>query len=101
VSVVVTVKFPVSAETLEKVVHANAATMVAIGEDGRSQGAIRHTFVEDSDGGAMVIDEWADADSFHRFFSDQQDIRDVMAQAGVTEPPTITIHRVLDTPDRF
>lgn len=100
-SVLVTIVFPISAETMEKVVLDNAATMVAIGEDGRRHGALHHQYVEAADGSAVVIDEWPDAESFHRFFDTQQDIREVMSRAGVTGPPTVTVQRVLDTPDRF
>jgi quinol monooxygenase YgiN len=101
VSVVVTIKFPVSAETLEKVVLDNTATMAAISEDGRRHGTIHHQFVQDPDGSAVVVDEWPDEESFQRFFDEQQDIRTIMAQAGVTEPPQVRVYQVLDTPDRF
>jgi hypothetical protein len=100
-SVLVTISFPISADAMEKVVLDNAETMAAIGEDGRRHGAMHHQFVEAIDGSALVIDEWPDAESFHRFFDAQQDIREVMARAGVTGPPTVTVNRVLDTPDRF
>lgn len=100
-SVVITVTFAVSAETMQKVVQENAATMLAISEDGRRHGAIHHEFVEDPEGRAVARDEWPDEESFHRFFDDHQDIRAVMAQAGVTEAPEVRVYQVLDTPDRF
>ncbi|MCD2195450.1 hypothetical protein LQ327_18935 [Actinomycetospora endophytica] len=100
-SVVITVKFPVSADTMERVVTANADTMQAIAADGRRHGTIHHQFTADPDGNAVVIDEWPDEDSFHRFFDAQDDIKKVMAEAGVTGPPEVTVYRTLDTPDRF
>jgi hypothetical protein len=100
-SVLITITFPVSAETMEKVVLDNAATMAAIAEDGRRHGAIHHQFTAAPDGGAVVVDEWPDAESFHRFFDDQGEIRKVMTEAGVTEPPEVRVYPVLDTPDRF
>lgn len=36
-----------------------------------------------------------------QFFADQQDIPKVMAEAGVTDQPTVTVYRILTTPDRF
>jgi hypothetical protein len=62
---------------------------------------VHHQFAEDTDGNALVIDEWPDAESFHQFFADQQDIAKVVAEAGVTNQPTVTIYRILTTPDRF
>ena len=100
-SVLITLKFAANAETLQKVVVDNAATMTAIGEDGRRHGAVHHQFVQDPDGSAVVVDEWPDVESFERFFGDQQDIREIMAKAGVTEPPEVRAYPVLDTPDRF
>ncbi len=100
-SVIVTIKFSVSAHTVEKVVNDHADTMAAVSEDGRRHGALHHQFTEDTDGNALVIDEWPDAESFHQFFAGQQDIPKIMAEAGVTEQPVVTTYRVLDTPDRF
>src|SRR5690349_12309751 len=100
-TVMITIKFPVTAETMEKVVNDNRETMLGIIEDGKRQGAIHHQFAEDTDGGALVIDEWPDEASFHRFFESQEDIKKVMAQAGVASEPMVTVHRLLDTPDRF
>ncbi len=100
-SVIITIKFATPAETLEKVVLDNAATMAAIGEDGRRHGAIHHQFVQHPDGSAVALDEWPDLDSFHRFFDAQQDIKGIMAQAGVTQPPEVTVFPAIDTPDRF
>ncbi|NMO88468.1 hypothetical protein [Actinomycetospora sp. TBRC 11914] len=100
-SVLVTVTFPVPAETMEKVVLDNTATMAAISEDGRRHGAIHHQFVQHPDGSAVVVDEWPDEESFHRFFDSQDEIRRIMAEAGVSEPPAVRVYPVLDTPDRF
>ncbi|HEY2196078.1 MAG TPA: hypothetical protein VGH76_27800 [Actinomycetospora sp.] len=100
-SVVITITFPISAGTMEKVVLDNAATMAAISEDGRRHGAIHHQFVRDPDGNAVALDEWPDLESFHRFFDAQEDIKKVMAEAGVTGPPEVRVYPVLDTPDRF
>lgn len=59
---------------------------------------VHHQLAEDTHGNALVIDEWPHAASFHQF-ADQQDIAKVMA--GVTDQPTVTIYRILTTPDRF
>lgn len=100
-SVLVTIKFAVSGETMQKVAVDNAEVMTSIIDDGRRHGALHHQFVQDPDGSAVVVDEWPDAESFQRFFDAQQDIREVMSRAGVTEPPEVRVYPVLDTPDRF
>ncbi len=100
-SVLITITFAVDAETLQKVVLENAATMNAISEDGRRHGALRHQFVRDPDGSAVAVDEWPDVESFERFFGGQQDIREIMTKAGVTEPPEVRVYPVLPTSDRF
>ena len=48
-----------------------------------------------------MVDEWPDAASFMRFFEGSPDIGEMMAEAGVTEPPTPIFWRALDTPDAF
>lgn len=100
-SVIVTIEFPAAAQIVEKVIHDNGDTMTAISKDGRRHGALHHQFVENPDGRAVVIDEWPDEESFRQFFATQQDIPRIMAESGVTEAPVVTVHRVLDTPDRF
>ena len=49
----------------------------------------------------MAVDEWESEDAFHAFFDDLDDIRQVMADAGVAAPPTTTSYRILTTTDRF
>jgi hypothetical protein len=100
-SVMIAIKFPVSADVMEKVVNDHRETMMSIIEDGKSYGAIHHQFAADPDGAAMVVDEWPDEESFHRFFGQQDDIKKVMAAAGVASEPTITVYRIMDTADRF
>lgn len=86
---------------MENVVNDHRETMLTIIEDGKSQGAIHRQFAADADGGALVVDEWPDEESFHQFFAGQEDIKKIMAAAGVTSEPTVTVYRLLDTPDRF
>jgi hypothetical protein len=100
-SVLITIKFPVTAETMERVVDDHHDTMMAIIEDGRRQGAIHHQFTADPDGAAVVVDEWPDEETWQRFFAQQDDIKKVMSAAGVASEPTVTVYRILDTPDRF
>jgi hypothetical protein len=100
-SVVIATKFPVPVETLLKVFAGHQDMMMAISADSRGQGAVHHQFAEDPDGSAMAIDEWPDEEAFRRFFDGQEDIKKVMAAAGVASAPDVTVYRLVDTPDRF
>jgi hypothetical protein len=99
-SVLITLKFPVSAEVVEKMVDVHRDTMMSIIEDGRRHGCLHHAFAAHPDGDWMVIDEWPDEQSFQRFYSGQEDIPKLVATVGAGEP-TVAVHRIIDTPDRF
>jgi hypothetical protein len=86
--------------TLEQYANDNADMMQRIGAEGRASGAIRHAFAG-GDGEILVIDEWTDADSFHKFFENQTEIPRLMREGGAEGPPQISVYRKLDTPDAF
>jgi hypothetical protein len=99
-SVMIAIKFPVSADVMEKVVNDHRETMMSIIEDGKSYGAIHHQFAADPDGAAMVVDEWPDEESFRSFFEEASpDIMEMMDRAGVTTRPEPEFWRHLDVKD--
>lgn len=101
-SVVVVIKFPgATIDKFREVYGRNTDTMVGIADDGRTKGAIHHTFVEGENGELMVIDEWGSTAEFEAFFAAQDDIKAIMTEVGVTGPPTTVSYQVLDTPDKF
>jgi quinol monooxygenase YgiN len=101
-SVIVVTKFDASASTLEEMVAGrHKETVLQIREAAVAAGAIRHVFAEDTDGKLMVVDEWPSEDAFHAFFANQPAIQQLVADAGVTSPPTTSIYRILDSPDRI
>jgi hypothetical protein len=101
-SVMVVTKFDASASTLEEMVNGrHKETLLQIREAAVAAGAIRHVFAEDTDGKLMVVDEWPSEDAFRTFFANQPAIQQLMADAGVTSPPTTTTYRILDAPDRI
>jgi hypothetical protein len=65
---------------------------------GKAAGATYHRFYA-TDNEILVIDEWPDEETFHRFFESQTEIPKFMAQAGVTTPPVITCYRKLELGD--
>jgi hypothetical protein len=70
----------------------------AIVEAAKSHGLIAHRFYG-SGGKLMVIDEWPDAESFQRFFAEQEStIGPIMQQVAAGEPE-ITFWTKLETGD--
>jgi hypothetical protein len=66
----------------------------------KNYGLIAHRFYGSDDGQILVVDEWPDEASFHRFFeAHQSDIGAMMADVGATAPPDISFYRQLDTHD--
>ena len=101
-SVMVVTKFDAPASALEQMVTGkHRETVLQLREAAVAAGAIRHVFVEDTDGKLMVVDEWPSEDAFRAFFDNQPAIRQLAADAGVTSPPTTTTYRILDAPDRI
>ena len=101
-NVIVITSFAAKADDVKRVLSGeHAATAKDISEDARSRGCVHHVFAEDADGNAVVIDEWDSAQSFDGFFTGNADIPKIVAAVGVTGPPTSTVYRILDTPDRF
>ena len=101
-SVIVMTKYPGKATDLEAILDKYGETLQKISQRGRDQGCVHHMFVEDTDGGVLIIDEWDSRESFDAFLAAQQDdIQPIAAAGGVTGPPTSTTYRIIDTPDRF
>jgi hypothetical protein len=100
-SVIVILRIPGNPADLENYAAGpGGEVMRQVAENGRAAGAIRHCFAA-GENEIMVVDEWPDEDTFHGFFSSQTQIADIMREGGAQGPPQITVHRVLDTPDRI
>ena len=67
-------------------------------ERAKQNGLISHRFWG-NDSEILVVDEWPDEGSFHKFFEASPEIAEMMQGAGVTEAPEITFWRRLDTGD--
>jgi hypothetical protein len=86
---------------MEKHAAADPDSIRAISDAAKTEGLIAHRFYGSDDGQIMVVDEWPDAESFHRFFTANQDrIGPLMAEVGVTEEPVLTFWRELETHDQ-
>jgi hypothetical protein len=98
-SVIMTLVFRGDPEKLEQYASENEGHLRGISDQAQSNGLTAHRFYG-SDGQIMVVDEWPDAESFQRFFeAAMPQIGPVMEAVGVTEEPTPTFWRTLDTGD--
>jgi heme-degrading monooxygenase HmoA len=98
-SVIVTIWIQGDPEKVEQYAADNQEAMRSIVERAKAEGLIAHRFYG-SEGQAMVIDEWPDAESFQRFFaSAQDDIAPIMQAAGVQNEPAVNFWRKLETHD--
>jgi hypothetical protein len=100
-SYIVMTHVPVQVTDFERVSKEHEDTFTAVSVEGKAAGAIHHSFLEDSDGRLIVLDEWPSEEAFLTFFNGQQDIPGLMTAAGMSGPPSTTSYRILDTPDRF
>jgi hypothetical protein len=99
-SVLMTLRAKGDPVKLEKMAANDPGMIRAISDDAKKFGCIAHRFYGSDDGQILVLDEWPDAESFHRFFDAHQgDIGPMMAEIGATAPPEITFYRALDTHD--
>jgi hypothetical protein len=85
-SVIVTLCVAGDRDKLEQLAAEQADVMRGISERERQAGVIAHRFYG-SEGQIMVVDEWPDAESFHRFFEQEQaSIGPMMEQVATGEP---------------
>ena len=98
-SVIVMLRVKGDPDALERYAQENADKVKRVAEDGRSKGAVHHTFAA-GDGEIVVFDEWPDEASFQGFFDGQTEIPEIM-QAVAQGEPEVSFFRILDTPDKF
>ena len=94
-------QFKADPKRLQEVMASNPERVEAINSRAKGLGAIHHQFVTRDDGTVAVLDEWESAEGFQKFFDSSPEIPKLMAEAGVTSQPEITIWHPLDTPDAF
>lgn len=84
---------------LERRAAANPEGMQALIESAKSHGVISHRFYGTADGDIMVLDEWESQEGFEAFFAANPQIREMMAEVGVSAPPEVKFWRRLETHD--
>ena len=96
-SVLVTLRVVGDAKAVEATDQSVLDTVV---ERAKSMGCTAHRFYGNGTE-VLVVDEWPDTDTFQRFFESSPEVKDLMAAAGVTAPPTIEFWQALDVNDGF
>ncbi|HEY7603826.1 MAG TPA: hypothetical protein VH760_06145 [Gaiellaceae bacterium] len=97
-SVIVTLVAPGDPQAIERLAAEDPGRLQAIVEAAKGHGVIAHRFYG-SEGKLMVIDEWPDAESFQRFFAEQEPTIGPMMQQVATGEPEITFWTKLETGD--
>ena len=97
-SVLMTLRAPADATRLETLAEKDPTVLASVAAKGQASGATYHRFYA-SDTEILVVDVWPDEAAFHAFFSSTPEIPDIMAEAGVTTAPEITVWRKLDLGD--
>jgi quinol monooxygenase YgiN len=64
----------------------------------KENGLISHHFYG-TDDEVLIVDEWPDEGSFHKFFDSSPEVKQMMDAAGVTAQPQISFWRHLDVAD--
>ena len=97
-SVIMTLRAPGDPDKLERLASEQRDVLLGITERAKVQGLIAHRFYG-SEGQIMVVDEWPDPESFHRFFEAEQATIGPMMAEVTTGEPEVTFWRKLETGD--
>jgi hypothetical protein len=97
-SVLMTLRAPADATRLEALAEKDPTVLPAVAARAKEMGATYHRFYA-TDSELLVIDVWPDEASFQAFFSSTPEIPGIMAEAGATTAPEITVWRKLELGD--
>lgn len=99
-SVLVTGKFQGDTARFRQALVDRAGEFEKIADRARAEGAIHHRFGV-GDGFVVLVDEWASAEQFQRFFT-QPDLQAFIGSVGAdSAPPEITVSEAISSPDQF
>ena len=97
-SVLVTLIAAGDPKAIERLAQEDPDRSKRIVDHAKSRGLIAHRFYG-SEGKCMVIDEWPDAESFQKFFSEMESEIGPMMQQALTGEPEVTFWTKLETGD--
>jgi hypothetical protein len=99
-SVLVTMRVPGNTDQFRSFVTSEPGRMQAMADVARAGGAIHHRFGI-GDGFVIVVDEWESAEAFQAFFQGNEDLPQLMRDAGALGEPEITFTEAVETADQF
>ncbi len=99
-SVVITAKFPGDVAKFRQALTEHGDQFAKMAQDAQaSGGGIHHRFAV-GDGFVLVVDEWQSAAHFQNFFA-QPDLQALIAMAGASGEPEITVAEAISSPDEY
>jgi quinol monooxygenase YgiN len=99
-SVVVTLKFPGDVPKFRQALDEHGDQFAKMAQEAKASGAgIHHRFAV-GDGFVLVVDEWQSAERFQDFFA-HPDLQALIAMAGATGEPEITVAEAISSPDEY
>jgi quinol monooxygenase YgiN len=99
-SVIVTLKFPGDVARFRQALTEHGDQFAKMAKQAKASGAgIHHRFAV-GDGFVLVVDEWQSAGHFQQFFANP-DLQALVANAGATGEPEITIAEAISSPDEY
>ena len=97
-SVIITLKFPGDVARFRQALTEHGDQFAKMADEARASGAgIHHRFAV-GDGFVLVVDEWQSAEHFQKFFANP-DLQALVASAGATGEPEITVAEAISSPD--
>jgi quinol monooxygenase YgiN len=96
-SVIVIGRFNADPAKMAAVFNSREKDVLAVTDDARTRGALRHRFAADN-GQVLVVDEWESAEAFFEFFASQATVADLMREVGVQGEPQFSVYPLIDAP---
>ena len=99
-SVIITLKFPGDVARFRQALTEHGDQFAKMADEARASGAgIHHRFAV-GDGFVLVVDEWESPEHFQKFFANP-DLQALVASAGATGEPEVTVAEAISSPDEY
>jgi hypothetical protein len=99
-SVLMTMRVPGDTAQFRRVLVDGADRMRATRDAAQAAGCLHHRFGV-GDGFVVVVDEWESPEHFQRFFDGNEELAELIRDAGGQGPPDITFSEAVESPDQF
>ena len=99
-SVIITLKFPGDVARFRQALSEHGDQFAKMAEEAKASGAGIHHRFGVGDGFVLVVDEWQSVEHFQKFFANP-DLQALVADAGATGEPEITVAEAITSPDEY